>query len=96
MQADMALSYSHHVEGSLLGVQPRNQVEHLTNSPSKGLNLSCNFCWLIWERVFDILRYQNYFDYDRFFTHFSKFLFFNFQLDYLNKLRFSKENWKKL
>ncbi|EFX73198.1 hypothetical protein DAPPUDRAFT_325455 [Daphnia pulex] len=40
MQADMALSYSHHVEGSLLGVQPRNQVEHLTNSPSKGLNLS--------------------------------------------------------
>jgi hypothetical protein len=43
MQADMALSYSHHVEGSLLGVQPRNQVEHLTNSPSKGLNLSWNF-----------------------------------------------------
>jgi hypothetical protein len=43
MQADMVLSYSHHVEGSLLGVQPRNQVEHLKNSPSKGLNLSCNF-----------------------------------------------------
>ncbi|XP_046654821.1 speckle targeted PIP5K1A-regulated poly(A) polymerase-like isoform X2 [Daphnia pulicaria] len=57
MQADMALSYSHHVEGSLLGVQPRNQVEHLTNSPSKGLNLS--------------------------------------SVDYLTKLRFSKENWKK-
>jgi hypothetical protein len=57
-------------------------------------------CCLIWERVFGILRCQNYFDYDRFFTHvISKIPFFLISIGAVglfDQIEVLKENWKKL